>query len=85
MRSVRTPEAVTSQPIPVEVVGRASEAAVADAHFLVSGRHTLHDLLLLTLRMSPARLVKDVVVQDEYSHDVVLPGLEDHWLVFDTT
>lgn len=85
MRSVRTTEALCSEPVPVEVVRCTSKAALADARFLVSGRHTLHDLMLVTLRMTPPRLVKNVVVQDEYSHDVVLPGLEDHWLVFDTT
>lgn len=69
----------------MEVVGSASERALADARWLVSGRHTLHDLLLVTLRETPPRLVKNVVVQDEYTHDVVLPGVGHHWLVFDTT
>jgi hypothetical protein len=33
----------------------------------------------------PPRDVSDVVVQDEFSHDVVLPWENGRYLVFDTT
>jgi hypothetical protein len=37
------------------------------------------------LRSSPARMVADVVVQDEYTHDVVLPWGDGLFLVYDCT
>jgi hypothetical protein len=49
-------------------------------------RHaTLGDVVRWALADSPPRLVAEVVVQDEYTHDVVLPGRDGLWLVYDTT
>ena len=33
----------------------------------------------------PPRVVRDIVTQDEYTHDVVLPFDGEHFLVFDAT
>jgi hypothetical protein len=44
---------------------------------------TLHELILWGLRRD--LIVSDVVVQDEYTHDVVLPYRGDLHLVFDST
>lgn len=45
---------------------------------------TLAAVVRWGLAQSPPEMIADVVVQDEYSHDVVLPW-GDRWLVFDTT
>ena len=34
---------------------------------------------------TPPRGIVDVVVQDEYTHDVVMPLGDRRWLVFETT
>ena len=48
-------------------------------------RHvTLADVLVWGLAQRPSTVVSQVVVQDEFTHDVVLP-LRDCWLVYDTT
>ncbi len=54
------------------------------ATFLAS-QNTLHDVVVASLARKPPRLVADVVVQDEYTHDVVLPWEDGVWLVYDTT
>ena len=51
----------------------------------IAAQCTLHDVVLAALASSPPRLIADVVVQDEYTHDVVLPWDDVHWLVYDTT
>ena len=45
---------------------------------------TLEDVVAWGLADSPPRLIARVVVQDEYTHDVVMP-FEDIFLVYDTT
>jgi hypothetical protein len=52
---------------------------------LVSGQKTLEDVVRWGLRCAPPVLVADVVVQDEYTHDVVVPHPSGVWLVYDTT
>jgi hypothetical protein len=49
------------------------------------GRHTtLADLLGWAARQVPRVAVSEIVTQDEYTHDVVLP-FGEHYLSFDTT
>jgi hypothetical protein len=50
----------------------------------VVGLHSLHALLQWAFSQSPPCDIAEVVVQDEFSHDVVLPW-HDVYLVFDTT
>lgn len=45
----------------------------------------LADVVRWALTATPPRLVADVVVQDEFTHDVVIPWAAPRWLVFDTT
>ncbi len=52
---------------------------------IIAGQKTLEDVVRWALAQSPPRLVEDVVVQDEYTHDVVLRWGEDIFLVYDTT
>jgi hypothetical protein len=62
---------------PARRLDAATRAAVAS---LVS----LADVVRWGLSLVPPAMIADVVVQDEYNHDVVLP-LGDVTLVFDTT
>ena len=61
----------------------APERAALEA--FVAGQNTLHDVVVAALARVPPRMVADVVVQDEYTHDVVLPWSDGVWLVYDTT
>ena len=38
-----------------------------------------------SLALNPPRVVSSIVVQDEYTHDVVLPYSDGVYLVYDTT
>ncbi len=61
---------------------------VADAEAIrsfVASQGTLHDVVVAALARTPPRLVSAVVVQDEYTHDVVLPWDDGVWLVYDAT
>jgi hypothetical protein len=59
-----------------EVVRRASAAAQLA---------TLEDLLRFGFSQRPPWDVVEVIVQDEYTHDVIVRGSEPGFLVFDTT
>lgn len=48
-------------------------------------RGALADVVRWALAAVPPRLVADVVVQDEFTHDVVIPWAAPRWLVFDST
>ncbi|MBK9260680.1 MAG: hypothetical protein IPM54_12775 [Polyangiaceae bacterium] len=52
---------------------------------LFASQKTLEDVVRWGLGMNPIQLVKDVVVQDEYTHDVVMQHPSGVWLVYDTT
>ncbi|MDC0741418.1 hypothetical protein [Polyangium mundeleinium] len=52
---------------------------------LVASQRTLEDVVRWGLALTPPRLVADVVVQDEYNHDVVLEHPAGVYLVYDTT
>lgn len=52
---------------------------------LFASQKTLEDVVRWGLCMNPVELVKDVVVQDEYTHDVVMQHPSGVWLVYDTT
>lgn len=46
---------------------------------------TLQDVVRWSFSFSPPRDVANVVVQDEFTHDVVVPWEAGLYLVFDTT
>ena len=50
----------------------------------VSGQKTLEDVTRRGVALRPPAIVTRVVIQDEYTHDVVLP-FADHFLVYDAT
>jgi hypothetical protein len=68
----------------VDHAGLAAErlAALSQA---VARLATLQDVLRWGFAHRPALEILDVIVQDEYSHDVVMTGGHGLYLVFDTT
>jgi hypothetical protein len=56
----------------------ALEAAVAR-------QPTLAEVLRWGLAQTPPRVIAEVIIQDEFTHDVVLPWRGDLHLVYDTT
>lgn len=52
---------------------------------LFAVQKTLEDVVRWGLQQKPMRIIQDVVIQDEYTHDVVLQHPSGHWLVYDTT
>jgi hypothetical protein len=51
----------------------------------VAAQRTLDEVVRWGLRDDPPRVVTNVVVQDEYTHDVVMPYRGPLFLVYDTT
>jgi hypothetical protein len=49
------------------------------------GCYTLADLLAWCARQAPRAKVAEIITQDEYTHDVVLPFVQGTYLSFDTT
>jgi hypothetical protein len=45
----------------------------------------LEDVVRWGHAQKPPRGIADVVIQDEYTHDVVMPLAPGRWLVFETT
>jgi len=61
----------------------SAQLAALDAE---TARHeTLADVVRWGLAREPQLVVAEVVVQDEYTHDVVLPYGGGRFLVYDTT
>jgi hypothetical protein len=60
-------------------------AVLASIEAVVVHHKTLEDVVRWGLAMKPPRLVERVVVQDEYTHDVVVPWADGVYLVYDTT
>jgi hypothetical protein len=71
--------------IPVTGAGTSDPHAVARAAAAVAGLATLADVLAWGRAQSPAVAVLEIVTQDEYTHDVVLPFGGEHFLAFDAT
>ena len=61
----------------------AERIAALDAE--LAGLATLGDVVPWGLRQDPPQLIVDVVKQDEYTHDVIVPWRGGLVLVFDTT
>lgn len=52
---------------------------------LVTRQKTLEDVVRWGLHQKPVQMVKDVVIQDEYTHDVVIGHPSGVWLVYDAS
>ena len=71
--------------VPVAGVATVSDEVVARASAALGERRTLADVLQWAREQDPPRHVVDIVTQDEYTHDVVLPFDGSHFLAFDAT
>lgn len=65
-------------------IGPNLVAKVSGILQVISTFHTLHDLVRWTATLSPPLLISEVITQDEYTLDVLVP-LDGLVLVFDTT
>jgi hypothetical protein len=61
------------------------ESTLARITGYVGNQKTLEDVVRDGLALTPARMVADIVTQDEYTHDVVLPFEGELYLVYDAT
>lgn len=73
------PETVTVHAPSIAVEVRASVVA------MVASQRTLEDVVRWSLVSRPPRRIVNVLVQDEYTHDVVVELDGEHYLVYDTT
>jgi hypothetical protein len=71
--------------VPVVGVGTIQSELLRRIAEAFAARHTLADVLAWAREQNPTRQVREIVTQDEYTHDVVLPFDESHFLVFDAT
>ena len=66
-----------------------SPETVADITTEISAQESLSDVMAWALSSSPGRfipsVVADVIVQDEFTHDVIVPWRDGLVLVYDTT
>jgi hypothetical protein len=66
------------------MVGNASASSAAHAAELFAATYTLADLLRWANAQQPAVPMLEIITQDEFTHDVVLP-FGSAFLSFDTT
>lgn len=71
--------------LPIRALAPVPEAELAPIAALLRGVRILQDLVQLGFALRPPLLISDVVIQDEYTHDVILPLRADRYLVFDAT
>jgi hypothetical protein len=71
--------------LPLSLRAPIDPATAADIEALMGLWKTLEDVVRWGLMSDPRRMVEEVVVQDEYTHDVVMPYADGLYLVFDTT
>lgn len=69
----------------VEARGSVTQAVWEAISVLVKPQRTLEEVVRWGLAQKPPLLIQDVVVQDEYTHDVVIPYRDGLYLVYDTT
>jgi isopentenyl diphosphate isomerase/L-lactate dehydrogenase-like FMN-dependent dehydrogenase len=70
--------------LPVRAAEPGASALVETVAQTFGGQATLADLLDWAARQVPRVAVAEIVTQDEYTHDVVLP-FGEYYLSFDTT
>jgi hypothetical protein len=69
----------------LDIHGQVSAEVRRETLALIRGQRTLEDVVRWGLSQTPRAIVSDVVVQDEYTHDVVIAHPSGVWLVYDTT
>lgn len=69
----------------VHAIARISGSDLDEIRRDLEPLHTLGDLLDWSRRLEPPVPTPEVVTQDEYTHDVLIPYAGGRWLDFDTT
>jgi hypothetical protein len=69
----------------IEVRAALDQVTLESIEATVRSQKTLEDVVRWGLLTKPPRLVADIIVQDEYTHDVVMPFRDGIYLVYDTT
>jgi hypothetical protein len=69
----------------VEYVSPVSPNVARAIEAFVATQRTLEDVIRDGLARVPRAIVRNVVVQDEYTHDVVLPWGDGVHIAYDTT
>lgn len=76
---------MSARQIGVEPVGDVPQRDLAHLRLALRDLRTLGPVLEWLRAQEPPRTVREIVTQDEYTHDVVVPWSERLVLVFDTT
>jgi hypothetical protein len=71
--------------VPVLSVGPVPQSVHVRAQTGLGEQRTLADVLRWGREQSPPRAVVEIITQDEYTHDVVMPFEGGHFLAFDAT
>jgi hypothetical protein len=74
-----------SRIVPVDAIGPIAPRDLARFRIALRELRTLGGVLEWLRLQEPPRIVQDIVTQDEYTHDVVVPWSERLILVFDAT
>jgi hypothetical protein len=70
--------------VPIRAAERVDSRILADVDVVFTACFTLADLLRWAAQQSPRVQIAEIVTQDEFTHDVVLP-FGPAFLSFDTT
>jgi hypothetical protein len=73
--------------VPISLANRAglTDARVGELAREVGGHTTLHDVLEWGFAQRPVRRVEEIVTQDEYTHDVLVPLDAPLYLAYDVS
>jgi hypothetical protein len=72
-------------PVPVENRAQLPDADFARLAQAVASHHSIKHALDWLLAQHPQLAPADLVTQDEFSHDILVPLAQDRWLVYDST
>jgi hypothetical protein len=76
---------MTPKRIPLSDHARLDGAEQTALEATIQGHRGLDDVFDWGRAQAPAVVPADVIVQDEYTHDVVVPWVRGLYLVYDTT
>ena len=70
--------------VPVTASGAVAPGIIERLRRELEERRTLADVLDWGRAQSPPRTIREIVTQDEYTHDILVELESRLWLVFDT-
>lgn len=76
---------MSGRQIEIEAVGDIPQRDVARFRLALRELRTLGPVLHWLRAQEPPRVVSDIVTQDEFTHDVIVPWADRLVLVFDAT